>query len=317
MVAVRSASERAESAPLGQPVNDLTEDERREWVRLEKKLLRKLGATIRDYGLINEGDRIMVAISGGKDSYALLCLLERFRAKMPFDFELLAVHLDQVQPGYDGEPLRIWLERQGFAHRIVQQDTYSVVTDKIAEGKTYCSLCSRLRRGILYRIAKDLSCDSIALGHHRDDANETLLLNLFYSGQLKTMPVRLQSDDGANVVIRPMMGIAEADIRRYAQLMGFPILPCNLCGSQEGLKRVRVKQLIRALSDENEKVPGNIAAALANVRPSHLHDRDVSKVWAERDPSIRPWTGSQPAEPAQRGPIEVELDETTPKARQR
>ena len=140
-----------------------------------------------------------------------------------------------------------------------------------------------------------------------------MLLNLFYSGRTKTMPVRLQSDDGANVVIRPMMGIAEADIRRYAQLMGFPILPCNLCGSQEGLKRVRVKQLIRALSDENEKVPGNIAAALANVRPSHLHVRDVSKVWAERDPSIRPWSGAQPAEPAQHGPIEVELDETAPR----
>ena len=172
---------------------------------------------------------------------ALITVLERFRDKVPFSFELLAVHLDQVQPGYDGEPLRLWLEQQGFAYEIIRQDTYSVVSEKIDEGRTYCSLCSRLRRGILYRVAKELRCKTIALGHHRDDANETLLLNLFYSGQLKAMPVRLNSDDGANVVIRPMMGIAEADLRRYAELMAFPILPCNLCGSQEGLKRVRTR----------------------------------------------------------------------------
>ena len=291
-----TTSAQAKRTPvLGQPVRDLNQTERDELFRLEKKMVRKLGATIREYGLIQADDRIMVALSGGKDSYALLCLLERFRAKMPFGFDLIGVHLDQVQPGYDGEPLARWLADQGFTHQIVQQDTYSVVTDKIEEGKTYCSLCSRLRRGILYRVAKDLGCQSIALGHHRDDANETLLLNLFYSGQLKTMPVRLQSDDGANVVIRPMMGIAEADIRRYAQLMAFPILPCNLCGSQEGLKRVRVKQLIQALSDDNEKVPGNIAAALANVRPSHLHDLDVMKVWADREASIRPWAAAKPS----------------------
>ena len=278
---------------LGRPARELSQVERAELIRLEKKLVRKLGATIREYSLIQPGDRMMVALSGGKDSYTLLCLLERFRAKMPFRFDLIGVHLDQVQPGYDGKPLAEWLADQGFTHEIIQQDTYSVVTDKIEEGKTYCSLCSRLRRGILYRVAKDLSCQSIALGHHRDDANETLLLNLFYSGQLKTMPVRLQSDDGANVVIRPMMGIAEADIRRYSELMAFPILPCNLCGSQEGLKRVRVKQLIQALSDDNEKVPGNIAAALANVRPSHLHDLEVMKVWADRDAAIRPWAAAK------------------------
>jgi tRNA 2-thiocytidine biosynthesis protein TtcA len=289
-------------APLGQPVAKLNSADQAVLRRLEKKMLRKLGATVRDYQLIHADDRIMVALSGGKDSYALLCLLERFRQKVPFSFELLAVHLDQVQPGYDGEPLRRWLEDQGFDFRILRQDTYAVVTDKIDEGNTYCSLCSRLRRGILYKTAKELGCATIALGHHRDDANETLLLNLFYSGQLKTMPVRLQSDDGDNVVIRPMMAICEADLRRYAELMGFPILPCNLCGSQEGLKRVRVKQLIRALSDENEKVPGNMAAALANVRPSHLHDLDVMKVWSERAKDIRPWRGAA----NDRG-IEVEL----------
>ena len=295
--------DRRSDASLGQTVRGLSRAEQVELHRLEKKLVRKLGATIREYQLVDAGDRIMVALSGGKDSYALLCLLERFRDKVPFSFELLAVHLDQVQPGYDGEPLRLWLEQQGFAYEIIRQDTYSVVSEKIDEGRTYCSLCSRLRRGILYRVAKELRCKTIALGHHRDDANETLLLNLFYSGQLKAMPVRLNSDDGANVVIRPMMGIAESDLRRYAELMAFPILPCNLCGSQEGLKRVRVKQLIQALSDENEKVPGNMAAALANVRPTHLHDLDVMNVWADRDDSVRPWSP-----PTKRQGIEVELD---------
>ncbi len=298
-------AQRSRDQRPGRPVAALDETAHAALFRLEKKLVRQLGATVREYGLIAEGDRIMVALSGGKDSYALLCLLERFRAKMPFGFDLFAVHLDQAQPGYDGEPLRHWLETQGFAHEIIRQDTYSVVTDKIEAGKTYCSLCSRLRRGILYRIAKERRCATIALGHHRDDANETLLLNLFYSGQLKTMPVRLQSDDGDNVVIRPMMAIAEADLRRYAELMGFPILPCNLCGSQEGLKRVRVKQLILTLSQDNDKVPGNMAAALANVRPSHLHDLDVMKVWAERARDIRPWSGA-----AGRGGIKVESGES-------
>ena len=226
----------------GRPVAALDEAQRKTLYRLEKKMLRRLGAHIRDYQLIAPGDRVMVALSGGKDSYGLLVLLERFRAKMVFDFELIAVHLDQGQPGYDGAPLRNWLRDQGFEYRIVSQDTYSVVVDKIDEGKTTCSLCSRLRRGILYSVAGDLGCNSIALGHHRDDAGETLLLNLFYSGQLKSMPVRLMADSGEHVVIRPMMGIAEADLSAYAELMGFPILPCNLCGSQDGLKRVRIKK---------------------------------------------------------------------------
>ena len=285
----------------GHSVLELDKEQGKELRYLQKRLLSKLGSTLRDYDLMVPGSRVMVAISGGKDSYALLCLLEHFRLKKIVDFEILAVHLDQAQPGYDGEPLRLWLADQGFAYRILRQDTYSVVTDKIGEGSTYCSLCSRLRRGVLYAAASELSCPSIALGHHRDDANETLLLNLFYSGQLKSMPVRLHSDDGRHTVIRPLMGIAEADIKRYSEHMGFPILPCNLCGSQSGLKRVRVKQLIQVLAQENEKVPGNMAAALGNVRPSHLHDLDVMQVWADRSEAVRPWKGK-----TKRAAIEVE-----------
>ncbi len=285
----------------GHSVRALEPQQRKDLQQLEKRLLRKLGATIREHQLIQEGDHIMVALSGGKDSYALLVLLERFRRKKILPFTLTVAHLDQVQPGYDGAPLRNWLDEQGFAYHILRQDTYSVVVDKVEAGKTFCSLCSRLRRGALYAAAKNIGCNAIALGHHRDDASETLLLNLFYSGQLKSMPVRLCSDDGAHVVLRPMMGIAEADLKTYAYLMGFPILPCNLCGSQEGLKRVRMKQLLKALTDENEKVPGNIAAALANVRPSHLHDVELMQVWAERPEGIRPWPGA-----ADRGGIRVE-----------
>ena len=276
-------------AALGAPVEVLDAQRQRQMARLERKMLRRMGAACRDHQLISAGDKIMVALSGGKDSYGLLVLLERLRPKLPFAYELIAVHLDQVQPGYDGAPMRAWLADQGFAYRILRQDTYSVVTDKIAPGSTYCSLCSRLRRGALYAAAAELGCSKIALGHHRDDAAETLLLNLFYAGQLKSMPPRLESDDGRNTVIRPLIGVAETDLAAYADLLGFPILPCNLCGSQEGLKRVRIKQLLKALSDENDKVPGNIAAALANIRPSHLHDRDVATAWAQRRPGVRPW----------------------------
>ncbi|MAO84298.1 MAG: tRNA 2-thiocytidine(32) synthetase TtcA [Myxococcota bacterium] len=250
--------------------------------RLEARLCRKMGRTIETFRLIEPGDRIMVAMSGGKDSYALLTLLDRFRRRLPGPaVELIAFHLDQRQPGYDGEPLERWLENYGVEFRIHAQDTYSVVSEKVAEGRTYCSLCSRLRRGILYDQAEALGCSKIALGHHRDDAAETLLLNLFYSGQLKSMPPLLRSDDGRNVVIRPLMQCAEAEIATYAQGMGFPILPCNLCGSQEGLKRQRMKQMLSVLTQENDKVPGNIAAALANVRPSHLHQPELYQAWRD------------------------------------
>ena len=257
-------------------------DRRGELGRLEARLCRKMGRTIETYGLVRPGDRILVAMSGGKDSYALFTLLDRFRRRLPGPpVELIAFHLDQRQPGYDGEPLEDWLKTYGADYRIHAQDTYSVVTDKIAEGSTYCSLCSRLRRGILYDQAQDLSCSKIALGHHRDDAAETLLLNLFYSGQLKSMPPLLHSDDGRNTVIRPLMQCAEDEIAAYAKQMGFPILPCNLCGSQDGLKRQRMKQMLEVLSAENDKVPGNIAAALANVRPSHLHQPELDAAWRQ------------------------------------
>ena len=272
---------------------DLSGDEKAEFIRLERKLRKQLGASIKHFGLIEPGDKVMVALSGGKDSYAMLTLMHRFVRSLPFDVELLPVHLDQQQPGYDGKPLRDWLDGYGLPYHILRQDTYSVVTDKIAEGATYCSLCSRLRRGVLYAHAKKLGCTKIALGHHRDDAAETVLLNLFYSGQLKSMPAKLSSDDGENTIIRPLIQCSEEKIARYAELMGFPILPCNLCGSQEGLKRVRMKQLLAVLTEENDKVPGNIAAALANVRPSHLHDLDVAKLWSERPASMRPWSGQQ------------------------
>ncbi len=250
--------------------------------RLEARLCRKMGRTIETFQLIEPGDRVLVAMSGGKDSYALLTLMDRFRRRLPGPrVELIAFHLDQRQPGYDGEPLERWLKNYGVEYRIHAQDTYSVVTDKIAEGSTYCSLCSRLRRGILYDQAEALGCNKIALGHHRDDAAETLLLNLFYSGQLKSMPPLLHSDDGRNTVIRPLMQCAEDEIADYAQRMGFPILPCNLCGSQEGLKRQRMKQMLQVLTTENEKVPGNIAAALANVRPSHLHQPELYQAWQQ------------------------------------
>jgi len=242
----------------------------------ERRLFRDLGRAIANYDLIREGDRIMVAISGGKDSYGLLVLLRDLQKRAPVRFELLAVHLDQGHPGYDGAPLRDWLVAEGVPHRILSEDTYSIVTDKIPEGKTYCSLCSRLRRGILYRAADDLGCNKIALGHHREDALETLLLNLFFSGKLASMPPRLVSDDGKHVVIRPLILCAESDLVELATRRAFPILPCNLCGSQSEAQRRQMKSLIASLEEKHPTVRASMLAALGNVVPSHLMDLDVS-----------------------------------------
>ncbi|MCA8925022.1 MAG: tRNA 2-thiocytidine(32) synthetase TtcA [Planctomycetes bacterium] len=240
--------------------------------RVERRLRRALGQAIQDYGMLEEGDRVMVALSGGKDSYTLLVLLDELQRRAPIRFELIPVHLDQAQPGYDGRGLAAWLEARGGEHHVLREDTYSVVTEKIPADKTYCSLCSRLRRGILYTTATRLGCTKIALGHHRDDAIETLLLNQFFSGQLKTMPPRLTSDDGAHVVIRPLYLCAEADIVRFAEAQRFPIIPCNLCGSQEGLWREQVRDLLRELEPRIPNLRATLLASLRNVRPSHLAD---------------------------------------------
>ncbi len=229
-----------------------------------------MGRCIADYQLIESGDRVMVGVSGGKDSYALLHLLERSRRRAPVDFELVAVHLDQGHPGYDGTPLEDWLRVGGYEHRIVRKNTYSVVTAKIPPGKTYCSMCSRLRRGILYNLAEELGCTKIALGHHRDDAIETLMLNLMFNGSLSAMPAKLVSDDARNTVIRPLLYCAERDIASFSAQMEFPILPCNLCGSQENLWRQQVKQMLDDLETRAPQVRQSMLAALKNVHTSHL-----------------------------------------------
>lgn len=247
-----------------------------DYTRLELKLVRQMGRACKEFGLIENGDRILVAMSGGKDSYAMLVLLDMLRTRAPVDFELVPWHLDQQQPGYDGAPLRDWFAAEGWTNAVIDsQDTYTIVTDKIEEGKTYCSLCSRLRRGIIYNAAVALGCNRIALGHHADDAIETAMLNMMFAGQLKTMPAWLRSDDGRNIVIRPMMRTWEADLIAFSDERSFPILPCNLCGSQENLQRKAVKAMLTGLQERYPQVKQSMLASLTNVRPSHLLDVDL------------------------------------------
>jgi tRNA 2-thiocytidine biosynthesis protein TtcA len=246
---------------------------------VEKRLLRKVAKVSKDFGLLEDGDKVMVCVSGGKDSYAMLSLLQKLETYAPVDFSIVAVNLDQGQPGFPKDVLPRYLEAEGVDYRIVEQNTYSIVMDKVPEGKTYCSLCSRLRRGILYDTAVELGATKIALGHHRDDIIETLLLNILYSGQLKSMPPKLHSDDGRNIVIRPLAYCTERDLMTYARQKAYPIIPCDLCGSQENLKRQKVKALIQSLTEENERVPGNLFASLRNVRPSHLFDKNLQEAW--------------------------------------
>ena len=243
--------------------------------KLVKRLRRLTGEAIADYGMIADGDKVMVCLSGGKDSYALLDILLYLRERAPVDFDLVAVNLDQKHPGYPEHVLPDYLTQLGVPFRIEQQDTYSTVKRLIPEGKTMCSLCSRLRRGVLYRVAGELKATKIALGHHRDDALETFLLNLFFSGQLKAMPPKLRSDDGKHVVIRPLIYCEEADLAAYAEQKQFPIIPCNLCGSQETLKRNEMKQLLR---EWEKRYPGRVETmlnSLKHVRASHLLDREA------------------------------------------
>jgi len=269
-----------------QPTDAPSPDVRRQ--ALNKRLGRRMAASCQRFELLRPGDRVMVAVSGGKDSYTLLHLLTQLVRRMPFKISLVAVHLDQKQPGYDGAELKAWLEAQEVDYEILAEDTYSVVTDKLEQGATYCSLCSRLRRGILYTAAERLGCTAIALGHHRDDSLETFLMNFMYEGRLQAMPPGYTTDDGRFRVIRPLIECAESEIAELAALEAFPILPCNLCGSQDGLKREAMTQLLNQLEQDNPGVRTIMLAALGNVRPTHLLDQDVAKAWALRPADIRP-----------------------------
>jgi len=240
--------------------------------RLQKRLESNVGKAIADYNMIESGDTLLVCISGGKDSYAMLSILMAMQKRAPVDFRLIAMNLDQKQPGFPADVLPAFLAKLGVEHRIVEQDTYSIVKDKIPEGKTTCSLCSRLRRGVIYRTAKELGANKIALGHHRDDMVHTLFLNLLFGGKLKGMPPKLLTDDGAHVVIRPLAYCSESDIARYARGMEFPIIPCNLCGSQSNLQRQKIREM---MADWDRRFPGrteSVFTAMQNIVPSHLAD---------------------------------------------
>ena len=253
-------------------MSELTKAQQFNFNKLQKKIRRNTGNAIADYNMIEDGDRIMVCLSGGKDSFTMLDILMGLKKSAPISFDLIAVNLDQKQPGFPSHILPEYLEKLGVEYKVVEEDTYSIVQDKLVEGKTTCSLCSRLRRGILYRTAKELGATKIALGHHRDDILETMFLNMFYGGKLKGMPPKLVSDNGEHVVIRPLAYCREKDIIKYADLADYPIIPCNLCGSQPNMQRQNIKQM---LNTWDSQFPGRIESmftAMQNVVPSHLAD---------------------------------------------
>jgi tRNA 2-thiocytidine biosynthesis protein TtcA len=280
--------------------------------KLHKRLCRLVGQAIGDFNMIEDGDKVMVCLSGGKDSYALLDILMTLRERAPIHFDIVAVNLDQKQPNFPADVLPAYLEKLGIPFHIENQDTYSIVKRLIPEGKTTCSLCSRLRRGILYRVADELGCTKIALGHHRDDILETFFLNMFFGAKIKGMPAKLVSDDGKHVVIRPLAYVKEADTERYAEVKAFPIIPCDLCGSQENLQRKQIKAMLR---DWEKKYPGrveNIFSSLSTVVPSHLMDRDMfgftdlkadgvanpaGDIAFDEEPCSTPATGTIPLQP--------------------
>ncbi len=255
--------------------NKLTPTQKVQFTKLEKKLRRHVGQAIAEYNMIENGDKIMVCLSGGKDSYALLSILMLLKESAPIHFDLVAVNLDQKQPGFPEHILPDYLTKLGIEYHIVEENTYAIVKDKIPEGKTTCSLCSRLRRAVLYKTAKELGATKVALGHHRDDMIETLMLNIFYGGKIKSMPPKLVSDNGEHVVIRPLAFCKESELIQYSELKHFPIIPCNLCGSQPNMQRQNIK---RMLNEWNEESPGRIESmftAMRNVVPSHLCDSSL------------------------------------------
>jgi tRNA 2-thiocytidine biosynthesis protein TtcA len=248
--------------------------------RLEGRIINSVGRAIRDFGLIKDGDRILVAMSGGKDSYGLLWVLQKLRAAAPISFDLVLYHLDQGQPGHDTAPIRGFMESTGLPHEIEYQDTYSRVLELTEPGKIYCSVCSRFRRAIVYRAAVRQGCNKVALGHHRDDLIETLLLNIFFSGQLKSMPPRLVSQKGTEELIRPLCYVPEEELAELSQVHTFPVVPCKLCGSIEA-QRVFVKRLLDELSQKHRHLKGNILNALSNVKPTHLLDRSLNPLYGD------------------------------------
>ena len=256
-------------------VPELSRKEKTEFNKLQKRLRRNVGKAIADYNMIEQGDKVMVCLSGGKDSYGMLEILINLRDSAPVDFELVAVNLDQKQPGFPEEVLPNYLSALDISYYILEKDTYSIVREVVPEGKTTCGLCSRLRRGSLYGFAQELGANKIALGHHRDDIVETLFLNMFFNGSLKAMPPKLLSDDKRNVVIRPLAYCKEKDLARFAQYRAFPIIPCNLCGSQENLQRVQVKKMLAAWEKEYPGRTESIFRSIRNVAPSQLGDRDL------------------------------------------
>ena len=270
-------------------MRELSRKEKTEFNKLQKRLRRNAGNAIADYNMIEDGDRVLVCVSGGKDSYGMLEVLMRLQQSAPIDFELIAVNLDQKQPGFPEEVLPEYLTGLGIPYYILEKDTYSIVREVIPEGKTTCGLCSRLRRGTLYGFAEQIGATKIALGHHRDDIVETLFLNMFFGGSLKAMPPKLLSDDGQNVVIRPMAYCKERDLAAFADYKAFPIIPCNLCGSQENLQRVQVKKMLAEWEREYPGRTETIFRSIRNVAPSQLADTtlfDFGNLRVQRDTDL-------------------------------